>query len=416
IKIVCRCGLELECHTFIIDLIPFGYGSFDVIEGMGWLSKLRAKIVFYEKIVQILLSNGDILEVHRERLEGNLKQLKSMKVNEPNLEDILVVREFAGVFPKDLSPSREVEFHIDLIPGAMPVAKSPCHLAPIEMQKLPNQLKELQEKDYRELNKFTIKNRYPIPRIDDMFDQLQGSRPYLDKFVIVFIDDILIYSRSKKEHVVHLRLILVLLEKEKLYEKFLKCEFLVTIGADDFVVYCDALNQGFGCILMQRNKVIAYGSRQPKIYEKNYTTHDLELGAMVIKTPVERLRGFEKQPERKEDNGLYFVERIQVPAYGNLRNLIMNGAHTTKHSVHPGSDKMYYDLRDLYWWPGMKKDISIGSYHSSMKCAPFEALYGRKCRTPIAWVEVGESKLFRPKIIQETTDKIVQIKERLTAA
>nr|GEW72420.1 putative reverse transcriptase domain-containing protein [Tanacetum cinerariifolium] len=91
---------------------------------MGWLSKLRAKIVCYEKIVQIPLSNGDILEVYRERLEGNLKQLMTMQVNEPKLEDIHVVRKFPGVFPEDLSGlplSREVEFHIDLIPGAMTV-------------------------------------------------------------------------------------------------------------------------------------------------------------------------------------------------------------------------------------------------------------------------------------------------------
>ncbi|GKD12334.1 putative reverse transcriptase domain-containing protein [Tanacetum coccineum] len=195
-----------------------------------WLSRLRAKIVCFEKIVQIPLSNGDILEVHRERHEGNLKQLKTMKVNELKLKYVPVVREFLGVFPKDLSslpPPREVEFRIDLIPGAMPVAKSPYRLAPTEMQELSNQLKELQEKDYRELKKLTIKNRYPFPRINDMFDQLQGSRtrPYLDKFVIVFIDDILIYSKSKEEHEVHLKLILELLEKEKLFGKFSKCEF-----------------------------------------------------------------------------------------------------------------------------------------------------------------------------------------------
>ncbi|GJV70824.1 putative reverse transcriptase domain-containing protein [Tanacetum coccineum] len=189
-------------------------------------------------------------------------------------------------------------------------------------------------------------------------------------------------------------------------------------GTDDFVVYCDALNQGFGCILMQRNKVIAYASRQLKIHEKNYTTHDLELGAVHIfdqkelnirqrrwielfsdydceiryhpgkanvvadalsrkelmkprrarvmseaskdvNTPTEVLRGLDKQFERKEDGGLYFVERIWVPAYGNLRTLIMNEAHATNYSVHPGADKMYYDLRDLYWWPRMKKDIAI---------------------------------------------------------
>nr|GEV75860.1 putative reverse transcriptase domain-containing protein [Tanacetum cinerariifolium] len=290
--IVRGCRLELEGHTFIIDLIPFGHGSFDVIIGMDWLSKLRAKIVCFENIVQIPLSNGDILEVHRERPEGNLKQLKTMKVNELKLEDIPVVREFPDVFPEDLSglpPSREVEFRIDLIHGAMPVAKSPYHLAPMEMQELANQLKELQEKDYRELNKLTIKNRYPLPRIDDLFDQLQGlryfskidlrsgyhqlrvreedipktafkmryghfeftvmpfglpiapavfmdlmnrvCRLYLDKFVIVFIDDILIYSKSKEEHEVHLKLILELLKKGKLFGKFSKCKANVVADA-----------------------------------------------------------------------------------------------------------------------------------------------------------------------------------------
>ncbi|GKB47301.1 putative reverse transcriptase domain-containing protein [Tanacetum coccineum] len=255
-KIIRGCRLKLDGHTFIIDLIPFGYSSFDVVVGMDWLSKLRTKIVCYEKIVQILLSNGDILEVHRERPKGNLKQLKTIKVDEPKLEDIPVVREFPGVFLEDLTglpPFCEVEFCIDLIPGAMPVVKSPYRLAPTEMQELSNQLKEIQEKgfirpssspwgapvlfvkkkdglfrmciDYRELNKLTVKNRYPLPRIDDLFDQLQGSRPYLDKFVIVFIDDILIYSKSKEEHEVHLKLILELLEREKLFGKFSKCEF-----------------------------------------------------------------------------------------------------------------------------------------------------------------------------------------------
>nr|GFC72110.1 putative reverse transcriptase domain-containing protein [Tanacetum cinerariifolium] len=186
--IVRGCRLELEGHTFIIDLIPFGHGSFDVIIGMDWLSKLRAKIVCFEKIVQIPLPNGDILEVHRERPEGSLKHLKTMKVNKSKLKDIPVVREFPDLFLEDLSglpSSREIEFRIDLIHGGMPVAKSPYRLAPMEMQEMGNQLKELQEKgfirpisspwgapllfmkkkdgsfrmciDYRELNKLTIK-------------------------------------------------------------------------------------------------------------------------------------------------------------------------------------------------------------------------------------------------------------------
>ncbi|GJS74898.1 putative reverse transcriptase domain-containing protein [Tanacetum coccineum] len=129
-------------------------------------------------------------------------------------------------------------------------------------------------------------------------------KPYLDKFVIVFIDDILIYSRNKKEHEEHLKAILELLKKEELYAKFSKCEFWIPKGdkeevafqlikqklcsapilalpegSEYFIVYCDASIKGLGAVLMQREKVIAYASRQLKIHEKNYTTHDLELGA-----------------------------------------------------------------------------------------------------------------------------------------
>nr|GEX55209.1 putative reverse transcriptase domain-containing protein [Tanacetum cinerariifolium] len=234
--------------------------------------------------------------------------------DEKRLDDIRVVQDFPKIFPDDLSslpPVREIEFRIDLIPGALPVVKSPYRLALSEMLELSNQLKELQEKgfiqpshspwgapllfvkkkdgamrmciDYRELNKLTIKNRYPLPIINDLFDQLQGaccfskidlrsgyhqlrvreedipktafktryrhfefivmpfgltnapaifmdlinrvSKPYLNKFIIVFIEDILIYSKSEEEHEVHLKTILDLLKKEKLYAKFSKCEF-----------------------------------------------------------------------------------------------------------------------------------------------------------------------------------------------
>ncbi|GJX74140.1 putative reverse transcriptase domain-containing protein [Tanacetum coccineum] len=120
-------------------------------------------------------------------------------------------------------------------------------------------------------------------------------KPYLDRFVIVFIDDILIYSKSRKEHEGHLKLILKLLKKEELYAKFSKCEFWLSKqklystpilalpeGSENFVVYCDASHKGLGAILMQREKVIAYASRQLKVHEKNHTTHDLELGAVVF--------------------------------------------------------------------------------------------------------------------------------------
>nr|GEV83178.1 putative reverse transcriptase domain-containing protein [Tanacetum cinerariifolium] len=271
--------------------------------------------------------------------------------------------------------ARPVEFQIDLIPGAAPVARAPYRLAPSEMKELLEQLQELFDKgfirpssspwgasvlfvkkkdgsfrmciDYRELNKLTVKNRYPLPRIDDLFDQLQGSniyskidlrsgyhqlrvreqdiskttfrtryghcefqvmpfgltnapavfmdlmnrvcKPYLDKFMIVFIDDILTYSKNKKEHEEHLKEILGLLKEGKLYAKFSKCKFWIPKKlcsapilalpevSEDFVVYCDASHKGLGAVLMQREKVIAYASGQLKVHERNCTTYDLEL-------------------------------------------------------------------------------------------------------------------------------------------
>nr|GEW66523.1 putative reverse transcriptase domain-containing protein [Tanacetum cinerariifolium] len=407
-----------------------------------------------------------------------------MKVNESKLEDIPVVHEFPDVFPKDLSdlpPSREVEFRIDLSHGAMPVVKSPYRLAPTEMQELANQLKELQDKgfirpssspwgapvlfvkkkdglfrmciDYRELNNLTIKNRYPLPRIDDLFDQLQGSqyffkidlrssyhqlrvreedipkivfrtryghfeftvmpfgltnapaafmdrmnrvcRPYLDKFVNVFIDDILNYSKSKEEHEVHLKLILELLKKEKLFGKFSKCEFWLqevhflghVVNSEGLVGYYRRFIASFSKIakpltlLTQKNKKFEWGDEQENAFQ---TLKDMLCDASILalpegaddfvvycdasnqvvmtvrfattqakileaqseafkntSTPTKMLKGLDKQLERKEDGGLYLAERIWVPVYGNLRTLIMNEAHAVRYSIHPG---MIYEV------------------------------------------------------------------------
>ncbi|GJZ52147.1 putative reverse transcriptase domain-containing protein [Tanacetum coccineum] len=200
------CTLVLCNHVFKIDLLPTRLGSFDVIIGMDWLAYHRALIDCYEKIVRIPLLNGKILKVQGERPEKDLRSLACIKADEKKLDDIRVVRDFPEVFPDDLLGLplvREIEFRIDLIPGASPVVRSPYRLAPSEMLELSNQLKELQEKgfirpshspwgapvlfvkkkdgsmrmciDYRELNKLTIKNRYLLPRIDDLFDQLQGA-------------------------------------------------------------------------------------------------------------------------------------------------------------------------------------------------------------------------------------------------
>nr|GEW57080.1 putative reverse transcriptase domain-containing protein [Tanacetum cinerariifolium] len=163
-------------------------------------------------------------------------------------------------------------------------------------------------------------------------------------------------------------------------------------GADDFVVYCDASNQGFGCVLMQRNKVIAYASRQLKIHEKSYTTHDLELRAVkALGTRLDLSIAYHPKIDGQSERTIQTLEDM-------LRACAMDfGGNWDTHLL-------------------LVEFSYNNSYHSSIKCAPFEALYGRKYRTPIDWTEVGEGKLHRPEIVQETTDKIVQIKVRLNVA
>ncbi|GJZ54819.1 putative reverse transcriptase domain-containing protein, partial [Tanacetum coccineum] len=199
-KVIKGNTLEIEGHVFDIDLIPFGHGSFDVIIGMDWLSNYNAEIILHIKVVRIPLPDDKVLRVVGERLEEKARLLMSAKASDKKQEEIVVVRDFPEVFPDDLSrlpPIREIEFRIELIPGATQVAKSPYRLTPSKMEELSGQLKELQDKGF--------------------------IRP---KFVASGnVDDILIYSKTQEEHVEHLRLVLELLKKEKLYAKFSKCEF-----------------------------------------------------------------------------------------------------------------------------------------------------------------------------------------------
>ncbi|GJR92829.1 putative reverse transcriptase domain-containing protein [Tanacetum coccineum] len=329
-----NCPLRFDDRIRPANLLPIHMLDFDVILGMDWLASHRATIDCYARTVifgnvrqpefvyhgSSPLKSVKLISAMKARTlishgcQGFLASVMDTSLESPNIENLSVVREFADVFPDELPglpPAREIEFGIELIPGAEPISKAPYRMAPIELKELKEQLQEMLENgfirpsvspwgapvlfvkkkdgsmrlciDYRELNRITIRNRYPLPRIDDLFDQLQGAKyfskidlrsgyhqlhvkeqdisktafrthyghyeflvmpfgltnapavfmnlmnrifhEYLDKFVIVFIDDILVYSKSEEEHEQHLRIVLEILRQKKLYAKFLKCEF-----------------------------------------------------------------------------------------------------------------------------------------------------------------------------------------------
>ncbi|GJS95355.1 putative reverse transcriptase domain-containing protein [Tanacetum coccineum] len=386
------CTLGLLGHPLNIDLIPVELGSFDVIVGMDWLANHHAVIVCDEKIVRIPYGD-EVLIVQGDR-SGKGKKLKLSiisctktqkyikrgcliflaqitkketedKSEEKRLEDMPIVLDFPEVFPEDLTglpPMRQVKFQIDLVPGAAPMARAPYRLAPTKLQELSTQLQELSDKgfirpsssplgspvlfvkkkdgsfqmciDYRKLNNLTVKNRYPLSRIDDLFDQLQRSRVYSkidlrsgyhqlrvrEKYILkttfrtrygYYEFQVMSFELTNAPARGRLRITsqvnLELPEKEELYAKFPKCEFwLLKVQFLGHVIDIDRIHVNpakiesikdwaspktpteicqflrLGAVLMQREKVIAYASRQLKIHEKNYTTHDLELRAVVF--------------------------------------------------------------------------------------------------------------------------------------
>ncbi|GJY50044.1 putative reverse transcriptase domain-containing protein [Tanacetum coccineum] len=311
--------LELGSSLFSINLIPLGHGSFDVILGMDWLSQHKVVIVCHDKVVEIPVEDGRILRVHGERAVGITKALKSAKEDEPKLNDIYVVCEFEDVFPEDLSglpPQRQVEFRIDLVPGATPIAKSPYRLAPSEMQELSGQLQELQDKELLRKEKLYAKfskcefwlqevhflghvvnqngihvdpskieavKNWKTPTTPSEIRSFLGLAGYYRRFIANFskiAKPLTSLTQKNQKYVWGV-------EQEEAFQTLKNnlCDApILTLpdGVEDFVVYCDASNQGLGCVLMQRGKVIAYASRQLKTHEKNYTTHDLELGAVVF--------------------------------------------------------------------------------------------------------------------------------------
>ncbi|GAU41957.1 hypothetical protein TSUD_135710 [Trifolium subterraneum] len=591
-RLVCRnCPVSVFGRHFGMDLVCIPLSGIDVIFGMNWLVFNQVHINCCEKTVIFPKSEGS-LALMKESLNdyGGL----FMVFGSLNLE--------GGA---NLEEIPEVEFSIDLVPGTSPISMAPYRMSASELNELKKQLEELLEKkfirpsvspwgapvllvkkkegsmrlciDYRQLNKATIKNKYPLPRIDDLMDQLVGAcvfssidlrsgyhqirvktedvpktafrtryghyeytvMPFgvtnapgvfmeymnrifhslLDKFVVVFIDDILVYSKSEEEHKEHLRIVLQVLKEKKLYAKLSKCEFwlkeirsflglagnyrrfiegfskmalpltlltrkdqafvwnekceksflelkkklttapvlILPDAKESFVVYCDASKLGLGGVLMQKGKVVAYASRQLKVHERNYPTHDLELAAVVFTLKKElnmrqrrwleflkdydfelsyhpgkanvvadamsrksmhtsslmakelelieefrdlslvcevtsnsvksgmlkltnpflkKIRECQKDDEKLmkrvalviegqendfkiDENGVVkFRGRVCVPDVPELKKMIFDEGHKSGLSIHPGLVKMYQDLKKLFWWPRMKKEIA----------------------------------------------------------
>ncbi|GJZ10857.1 reverse transcriptase domain-containing protein [Tanacetum coccineum] len=222
-------------------------------------------------------------------------------------------------------------------------------------------------------------------------------KPYLDKFVIVFIDDILIYSRNKEEHADHLRIILELLKKEKLYAKFSKCDFWISIVQflehviDSRGIHVDPakieavknwaspttpteVRQFLGLAGYYQRFIEGFQLQKQKLCEASilalpeenndfviYCDASLQVRTEAIKEDnikAENLRGMDKAFEIRPDGTPYIKNRSWLPLFGNLRDLIMHESLKSKYSIHPGSDKMYQDLKKLYWWPNMKAIIA----------------------------------------------------------
>ncbi|KAK1663150.1 hypothetical protein QYE76_051309 [Lolium multiflorum] len=664
--------------VYFADLFIIPMKDISVILGMDWLTENGAVINCGDKTVSLRNSIGGQIVFQGDKytqLEIGL-ELNSLK--EVRIEDIPVVNEFQDVFPKELPgmpPDREIEFTIDLIPGTTPIAQPPYKMGPKELVELKAQLDELEQKgfiqesvspwgtpvifvdkrdggrrmcgDYRNLNNVTIKNKYPLPRIQDLFDQVQGAgvfskidlrsgyhqikikkedvpktafvsryghheylvvpfgltnapaifmnlmnkifMKYLDKFVIVFIDDILIYSKDKEEHAKHLKIVLQILREHQLYAKFSKCKFwldsveflghvitkegiavnpskvqsvlewkspknakeirgflgmagyyrrfiegfskiagpmtkllkkntpfvwtdecetsfqtlkeklttapvlAVPEPGKDYTVYCDASKNGLGCVLMQDRKkelnmrqkrwlelikdyeltinytpgkanVVADAlsrkstENQPteweipkelrkeleeaqilfiqgdtvgsiatmRIMDEMYSDLKYEIirkqaDDLFIQEEIKRIgEGKPSEFNLGEFGSLYFQKRICVPDDPEVKSIILKEAHETPYSIHPGSTKMYMDLKEMFWWNNMKREIAqyVSECHTCQRVkAEHQSPAGLLKPLEIPewkWDEIGMDFVTGLPMTSKKKDMIWVIVDRLT--
>ncbi|KAL0554375.1 hypothetical protein IC582_008294 [Cucumis melo] len=571
------CHVGVAGHMLDVNLLVLDMQDFDVILGMDWLSANHASIDCFRKEVVFNPPSGTSFKFKGAGIVCMPKVISAMKASkllsqgtwnilasvvdtrelEVSLSSEPVVREYPDVFPDELPglpPPKEIDFAIELEPGTAPISRAPYRMAPAELKELKVQLQELLDKgfirpsvspwgapvlfvkkkdgsmrlciDYRELNKVTVKNHYPLPRIDDLFDQLQGAtvfskidlrsgyhqlrirdsdilrtafrsrygyyefivmsfeltnapavfmdlmnrvfKDFLDTFVIVFIDDILIYTKTEAEHEEHLHQVLETLRANKLYAKFSKCEFWLKkvsflghvvfsegvsvdpakietvtswprpstvseirsfLGLADYYrrfvedfscIACplahDASKKGLGCVLMQQGKrrwlelvkdydceilyhpgkanvVVDALSRKVAhsaalITKQAPLLRDLERAEIVVSVGevTSQLAQLTVQPTLRQriivaqlhdpylvekrllvesgqsedfsissNDELTFDGRLCVPEDSAVKEELLKEAHSSPFAMHPGSTKMYQDLRCVYWWRNMRE-------------------------------------------------------------
>ncbi|GJV10624.1 putative reverse transcriptase domain-containing protein [Tanacetum coccineum] len=409
-KLIKGCKLKIGGHVFDIDLIPFRHGSFDVIIGIDWLFNYKAEIICHEKVTRIPLPDGKVLRVLGERPKE--KQ-----------EEIVGVRDFPKVFPDDLFGLpliQEIEFRIELTPGATPIAKSPYHLAPSELEELSGQLRN---------SKTSYGSTSVRVHEDDILKTAFRTRYRHFEFTIMPFG-LTNAPTTREEHVKHLGLVLGLLKKEKLYAKFSKCEFWLRE-----VQFLGKVINGDGIYgITVENSLSILSSIKDRILAAQKEAVDESAGLQ---------KGLDEMIEQRSDRtfclGLdYKMERLarlylnEIVSRHGMPILIISdrdsrftsrfwqsmqealGTHLDMSmAYHPQTDgqseRTIQTLEDMLRACvldfGGSWDVHLplvefsynNSYHASVRCAPFEALYGRKCRLPIMWAEVGEGQLIGPK-------------------
>nr|GEU93374.1 putative reverse transcriptase domain-containing protein [Tanacetum cinerariifolium] len=346
----------------------------------------------HEKVVRIPLEGDEILRVHGERTQGVVKTLMNTKVDELKLSYISVVRDFIDVF--------------------LEVVKPPYCLAPSKMKELSEQLRELL------LNNLTIKNHYPLPRIDDLFDQLRRDCPFLkidfrsDKFVIIFINDIMIYSNTKEEHDVHLKLVLESLRKEKLYAKFSKCEFwLEEVHFLGRGIHMDPSKseavRNWMIILRIGRMIMSYSDKANVMSDalsKKNRLKSRRVRGMILAAEneafkqenvlAERIHGLDQQMERKGDESLYFMDRTWDLLESSLTGLELVQETTDKVVLVKEKPKAVRDRQKIYVDYGRKPlEFKVGDqvllrvspwkgivrFRNKGKLAPRYAFWKERC-------------------------------------